>query len=112
MEIFILKKEKNEKTKLKIGNYNWTYQEIEKFDDRFQIGSCAYPTCEIKIKKGMKFVPRRVVILHEVFHSILETTGYRFETNRECENAIEILSNGLIQFIDKNPKFFKDKIIK
>ena len=103
---------KNEKIILKIGNYKWSYKEIDKFDDdKYRIGSSSYPDCKIEIKKGMKSVPHRVTILHEIFHSILESAGYRFETNRECENATDILANGLVQFIDKNPKFFKTKIL-
>ncbi len=98
--------------KLKIGKYIWTYEEVDSIGDSIHLGRSEYPKLAITVRKGMQPIPYKVTVLHELLHSLYDSAGYKFETQRDCENSIDILSNKLVEFIEDNKKFFKDRFLK
>lgn len=66
-----------------------------------EIGMADYINQTIQIKAGMHPEKKKITLLHEILHSILEQLGF----NKECEDEqlICTLSTTLIQLFNDNP---------
>jgi hypothetical protein len=64
----------------------------------------------IRIKKGMSPQEKGNTILHEVLHAIFTERGLMYSTKEE-EKIVMTMTNGFIDFIRDNPRYFK-RILK
>ena len=60
----------------------------------------------ITIKKGMDDIEKCNTMLHEIMHAIFTERGLIFSDKTE-ERIVLSMTNGLIDFIRDNPRFFK-----
>jgi len=98
-------------TKLKIGSYVYKYSEEPNVGDNNLLGLCSYPGLEIKIRENLKGTVKKVTIMHELIHSFYMSVGYRFDNDRDMENTVDIAANSMVDFINKNKKFFKENFL-
>lgn len=69
-----------------------------------RIGEHDYFQLEINLLEGMKPSMEAEVMMHEVVHSLWETTGLRgFNGDIEEEHAVTVLAKGLMTLFQENP---------
>ena len=99
-------------TKIKINGYAYDYQEKEEIGDSGHLGQYDYEKGTIQVKKMKNNMIQRVSLAHELAHGFFITSGFSFDSTLECERVVDIFANSLIRFIDDNPKFVREKLIK
>ncbi len=60
----------------------------------------------IKIKKGMGAQEKGNTLFHEILHAIFTERGLIYSVKEE-EKLVTAMTNGIIDFIRDNPKYFK-----
>ncbi len=65
-----------------------------------------YEKGQIKIKKGRSKVDKANTLFHELLHAIFTERGLIYSTKEE-EKIVLAMTNGIIDFIRDNPRFFK-----
>lgn len=65
-------------------------------------GQIIWDACRVDIDKGLSVQRQNQVIVHEVFHGILD--DYCVD---DVENIVRRLGHGIYEFIIKNPKFIR-----
>jgi hypothetical protein len=64
-------------------------------------GECDYEKLRIIVDPGLPFARRRVVVMHEVLHAILNA-AVAAQTEVTDEQRMEILAGGLVEFAMRN----------
>lgn len=96
-----------------IGYKKWDFRFVNKIDNGTTLGECKHPTSKhnntkghIRITKGMHGIEKANTILHEINHAIFYSQGLNIPYDQE-EQVVLSMTNGLVQFIKDNLKFFK-----
>lgn len=99
--------------KLKIGYFEVDYQEIDdlKDDNRNKLDGVWDPNnSTIKIDSGLKNPLKKQIILHELFHAMLQVSGR--EDDRRNEELVDCLASILLTVMSDNINFFEEKILR
>lgn len=92
---------------VKMGSLNFEIIFKDKVIDEYEMeinGLMLYDSEKIEINKNLTTNIKRVILLHEIMHVILEKSGID-SSNDIAEHIITSLSNGLIDvFIEKENK--------
>ena len=99
----------NIKRTIRIGYRDY----IISFSDKMTLeGTCLkefkhdYEKGQITIKKGRSDIDKANTLFHEILHAIFTERGLIYSTKEE-ETIVLAMTNGIIDFIRDNPKFFK-----
>lgn len=93
------------KERLKIGYKNFTLSFVNNVDKDGSCGECDYDKGKIKIKKGLCPNDKSNTVLHEILHAIFHVQGLNLGYKKD-ERIVLSMTNGLILFMQENPKFF------
>lgn len=97
------------KTTVRIGHRDYTISFVENLKDE---GVCLkefshdYEKGWIKIKTGRSDIDYANAMFHEILHAIFTERGLIYSTKTE-EKIVLAMTNGIIDFIRDNPRFFK-----
>ena len=91
--------------KLKIGAVKFEVIEVEGLKDgKVELnGHIVYNDQKISVEKKLKPDPKKITIIHEIIHGIIEHSGGKHD-----EGQIVMLSNGLHQVFMENKKEMKE----
>lgn len=90
---------------MKILNLNFEVLEVDVIDnDDGVLGRINYITQKIYIKKSLTEEHKKIVLLHEILHSILQQLG--FDEEHDNEHLIDSLSTSIYQVIKDNKTTF------
>lgn len=92
------------KKNLKIGPYTWEFDDEAVDLSPKEWGNCDFAALTIKIKDLPNADVKKQVILHELLHAFLVSSGFSVKNE---ENLVDILASQLLFFIKSNPEFFK-----
>lgn len=90
---------------MKILNLYYEIIETDVIDnDNDVLGRINYITQKIYIKKGLTKEHKKIVLLHEILHSILQQLG--FDEEHDNEHLIDSLSTAIYQVFNDNKTTF------
>lgn len=88
---------------IKVLNLTFDVIEVECIEHgSSEVGRIEHLTQKIYIQKGLSKEQKKVVLLHEILHSIFQQLGFDEEHNDE--KLICSLSTTLIKLLEDNPK--------
>lgn len=87
---------------IKIGPMTYTVATVESLQNANGtelLGEICYHKATIKLDAEMHPQARRITLLHEIIHGILNNAGFQ----RHSEALIDAISSGIIAVVDDNP---------
>lgn len=94
----------SKKKQIKVLNLIYDVEEIDEFGDDGTLGKILYAKQKILIRSDLSDERKKVTLIHEIVHGLLEQLGF----HEECDNEhlINSLSTAAYQILSDNKSIF------